>query len=360
MNPLRTIIAFPYGAVMALRNALFDWGVLRSTRFSLPIICIGNLSLGGTGKTPHTEYLVRLLHSWGMQVATLSRGYGRKTHGFRKVADCQSAWECGDEPWQMQQSLGQAAQCYVCEDRVQGIQRLLAESENRKARPDVVVLDDAFQHRYVKAGLYILLTDYARMYVDDYVVPAGRLREWRSGARRADIIIVTKCPADLSCEDCTRIAHRLSPDSHQRVYFSHVCYGNLQPFSPEACAAQPRPTSALALSGIAKAEMFVEEVQRRFETVKALSFGDHHNFSDKDLAEIHRQAESVDCVVTTAKDAARLAALRQQLSPGLVRKLYVLPIHVEMLHQDALSPSETFHQTIHDYVTTHSGNRCLD
>ena len=360
MNPLRTILAFPYGAVMALRNALFDWGVLCSTHFDLPIVCIGNLSLGGTGKTPHTEYLVRLLHEWGLRVATLSRGYGRQTRGFRKVADCQSASECGDEPWQMQQSLGPAAQCYVCEDRVAGIKRLLAESAARNARPDVILLDDAFQHRYVAAGLYILLTDFARLYADDYVVPAGRLREWRSGARRADIIIVTKCPADLSREDCQRIARHLCPAPHQRVYFSSIAYGDLRPFLPEACTAQPCPTSALALSGIAKAEPFIHEVKRRFETAEALSFGDHHNFAAKDLAEIHRRAECVDCVVTTEKDAARLAALRHQLSPRLVQKLYVLPIHVEMLHQNGLSPSETFHQTIHNYVTNHSRNRCLD
>ena len=345
---------------MALRNALFDWGVLRSTRFDLPIICIGNLSLGGTGKTPHAETLVRLLHQWGLRVATLSRGYGRQTHGFRKVAACQSAQECGDEPWQMQQTLGDAAQCYVCEDRVAGINRLLADCADGHAQPDVIVLDDAFQHRYVAAGLYILLTDYARLYVDDYVVPAGRLREWRSGARRADVIIVTKCPADLSWESCQRIAQRLCPTPHQRVFFSRICYGELQAFAPQPSSSLPRPTSALALSGIAKADAFIGEVRRRFEKVEVLSFGDHHNFSAKDLAEIHRRAERTDCVVTTAKDAARLAALRQQLSPQLLQKLYVLPIHVELLHQDALSPSETFYQTIHDYVTNHSRNRCLD
>ena len=345
---------------MALRNTLFDWGVLRRTHFDLPIVCIGNLSLGGTGKTPHTEYLARLLHQWGLRVATLSRGYGRRTHGFRQVAACESARECGDEPWQMQQSLGQAAQCYVCEDRVAGIRRLLAESAASGEQPDVILLDDAFQHRYVAAGLYILLTDYARLYADDYVIPAGRLREWRSGAQRADIIIVTKCPADISREECQRIAHHLCPTPHQRIFFSSIAYGQLRPFLPENHNAQARPSSALALSGIAKAEPFVGEVRRRFAQVEELSFGDHHNFSDKDLAEIHRRAESADCVVTTEKDAARLAALRGQLSPSLLGKLYVLPIHVEMRHQEHLSPSETFHQTIYDYVTSHSGNRCLD
>ena len=360
MNPFRTILAFPYGAVMALRNVLFDYGVLRSTHFDLPIICIGNLSLGGTGKTPHAEMLVRLLHKWGLRVATLSRGYGRQTHGFRQVAACQSAQECGDEPWQMQQTLGEAAQCYVCEDRVAGINQLLADYADRQAQPDVIVLDDAFQHRYVAAGLYILLTDFARLYVDDYVVPAGRLREWASGARRADIIIVTKCPADLSREACLRIAQRLCPTPQQRVFFSRICYGDLQAFVPQPSSHLPRPTSALALSGIAKADAFISEVKQRFEKVEVLSFGDHHNFSSKDLAEIHRRAEHTDCVVTTAKDAARLAALREQLSPLLLQRLYVLPIHVELLHQDAFPPSETFHQTIHDYVTNHSRNCCLD
>lgn len=360
MNPLRSLLAFPYGAVMALRNILFDQGILRSTRFNLPIICIGNLSLGGTGKTPHAEMLVRLLHKWGLRVATLSRGYGRQTHGFRKVAVCQSAQECGDEPWQMQQSLGQATECYVCEDRVAGINQILADYADGQAQPDVIVLDDAFQHRYVAAGLYILLTDYARLYTDDYVIPAGRLREWRSGARRANIIIVTKCPADLSREECQRIARHLCPTPHQRIFFSSIAYGQLRPFLPDTCNAQAHPSSALALSGIAKAEPFVSEVRRRFEKVEVLSFGDHHNFSSKDLAEIHRRAERTDCVVTTAKDAARLAALREQLSPWLLQRLYVLPIHVELLHQDSLSPSETFYQTIHDYVTNHSRNCCLD
>lgn len=355
---LRQLTGLPYGMVMALRNWLFDRGILRSTSLDLPVICVGNLAVGGTGKTPHTEYLVRLLSGRGLRCAVLSRGYGRSTRGYRKVGECAAADECGDEPWQMQQVLGDRAQCYVCEDRVEGARRILADG-----RPDVLILDDAYQHRYIRAGHYVLLTDYARLYTDDYVLPAGRLREFRRGACRADTIVVTKCPPDLSREAASQIRNRLHPQPGQRVFFSSVCYGGYHRLTDDVSAATLSDTCtlrALALSGIAHPQPFVRHLCGDFREVDVLAFPDHHAFTDAELAHIAEQAAAFDVVVTTAKDAARLSSLRDRLPPDLCQKLWVLPIHVAFLDEEDRPENDTFSKTILRYVTENSRNSCLD
>lgn len=354
---LRQLPGVPYGVVMALRNWLFDRGILRSTSFDLPVICVGNLAVGGTGKTPHTEYLAGLLADHGFRCAILSRGYGRVTRGYRRVSDCTTADECGDEPWQMQQALAGKAVCYVCEDRVAGARRILEDS-----CPQVLLLDDAYQHRYIRAGRYVLLTDYARLYTDDFVLPAGRLREFACGSRRADLIVVTKCPPDLGRAACREITDRLHPLPGQRVFFSSIGYGAYRRFEGDAACpvGDTHALRALALCGIANPRPFIGHLNEDFREVDAFVFGDHHAFTDAELREIALRSGGADVVVTTEKDAARLMAFRDRLSPSLCRKLWVLPIHVAFLHQENQTETETFKQTILRYVTENQRNSCMD
>ena len=357
-----------YGGVMAVRNFLYDKGLLASRSFPLPVICVGNLAVGGTGKTPHTEYLVEKLtaahgDSRPRRVAVLSRGYGRRTRGFRAVQQCRSAEECGDEPWQLQRAGRPGLECFVCEDRVAGIEQLCGITQ-----PDVILLDDAYQHRRVRAGLYILLTEHSRLYVDDWVMPAGRLREFTRGARRADVIVVTKCPDDLSEEACEGIRRRLHTRPGQPVFFTRFRYGAWQRLFPQHPAASApdgtamappppaRPARLLALSGIARPRPFQEYLRGQCDTLEVLAFPDHHRFSAADLRRLEACAAGCDAVVTTAKDAARLEKMADSLSAGLREKLYVLPIRVDFLHNS----SETFYQIISDYVTENSANRSVD
>lgn len=222
-------LAWLYGLVAWIRNKCFDWGLLRSRSFHAPVIGVGNLAVGGTGKTPHTEYLIRLLQD-SYRVAVLSRGYKRKTKSF-VLADANStAATIGDEPYQMKQKYPETVVA-VDGKRSRGIGRLLSL---REPFVDVVLLDDAFQHRYVKPGLNILLTDYHRLFCDDTLLPAGRLRESMAGKDRAQIVVVTKCPADMKPIEYNIIAKRMALFPYQWLYFSTLRYGNLQPAFPDA------------------------------------------------------------------------------------------------------------------------------
>lgn len=220
-------VSWIYGAVVTVRNKLFDWGFLRSKSFDVPVICIGNLSVGGTGKTPHTEYLIKLLRN-SYHVAVLSRGYKRHSRGYVLATSQSTARSIGDEPYQMYTKFPSVTQA-VDENRCHGIEQLLAIKE---PSVEVVLLDDAFQHRYVKPGLSILLTDYHRLFCDDTLLPAGRLRESVNGKNRAQIVIVTKCPQDIKPIDYNIITKRLNLYPYQQLYFSSFRYGNLQPVFP--------------------------------------------------------------------------------------------------------------------------------
>lgn len=217
-------LSWLYAGVVKLRNKLFDWGYLRSKSFPVPILCIGNLAVGGTGKTPHTEYLIRLLSDSGFRVATLSRGYKRRTQGFLLSSPERTAEELGDEPFQMSRKFPEVTVA-VDANRCRGIAQLLQLSPT----PEVILLDDAFQHRYVKAGLYILLTEYNRLWCDDAVLPAGRLREPCQGKDRAQIVIVTKCPDHLKPIDYKMVSKQLQLYPYQQIYFSRLRYGALTP-----------------------------------------------------------------------------------------------------------------------------------
>ncbi len=341
-----------YGMGVRLRNKLFDWGILSSKSFDLPVICIGNLAVGGTGKTPHTEYLIRLLQKEGLHVATLSRGYKRKTKGFLLANHQNTAQELGDEPYQMKQKFPNT-RVAVDENRCHGIEQLKM-IENPKV--DVVLLDDAYQHRYVKPGFTLLLTDYHRLFCHDSLLPAGRLREPTSGKQRANAIIVSKCPHNITEAECTKISDQLRLSAEQKLYFSTFQYGELQNLfgrNEENITLNNR--HVLLLTGIASPAPLVEEVKSKAEKVELLAFADHHDFTPQEMLSILQRFETMDkekrMVVTTEKDAARLMN-NPSLPKGLKPNIYVLPIEVKILQGE----QDMFNQYIIEYVRTHSRN----
>ncbi len=349
-----------YGMGVFLRNKLFDWGWIRSKSFDAPVICVGNLAVGGTGKTPHTEYLIKLLQKNGLNVATLSRGYKRKSKGFILAGHQSDVHQIGDEPYQIKSKYPNI-RVAVDEDRCNGIQQLLNLD---KPAVDVILLDDAFQHRYVKAGINILLTDFHRLLCDDALLPVGRLREPTSGKSRAQIVIVTKCPNDIKPIDFNIITKRLSLYAYQELYFSRFRYGMLQPLFPENSNSRKTLSSlkedeqVLLVTGIASPISLVKEVEFYSSHVSLLAFDDHHDFTAKDLQQIKEQFLNLESsnrlIITTEKDATRLQshpALEETLKPYI----YVLPIDIEILQNQ----QQIFNQNIIGYVRTNSRNRSL-
>lgn len=361
--------AWAFDVATRLRNALFDAGVLRQRAFPLPVIAVGNLSVGGTGKTPHTEYLLRLL-SEGRRVAMVSRGYGRTTRGFRLASAGDTAGEIGDEPWQMWRKFPQAVVA-VDGDRCEALDRLLADGQ---LRPDVAVLDDAFQHRHVRAGLYVLLTECGRLYSDDWLMPAGRLRESARGARRADIVIVSKCPHSLTSSQAADVRARLRLRAGQSLFFTATAYGAPYPlFRGEALPVMSAPLRVLVVTGIARPRPLLDYVARDGVAVTSLAFPDHHAFNARDVRRINDAFARLpfgSVAVTTEKDAARLFPLREELSPALRRSLYVQPVETIFLNprSDGLASAEKtgataqecFNQIISDYVARDTRNRPVD
>lgn len=341
MNLLRKIL-FPfavlYGFITSIRNFLFDKGMLKSHSFDVPVIAVGNLSVGGTGKTPQIEYLIRLL-SPNYKVATLSRGYKRQSKGFVLADSTSNAEILGDEPFQFYTKF-KNIQVAVDADRKNGIEQLLYQQE----RPDVILLDDAFQHRKVKAGFYILLTSYGDLFCDDFMLPTGNLRESRSGAKRADIIVVTKCPANLSLDEQNEIKSKLQLNSDQELYFSYIDYDD-SIYSEDKIlkVSEIKNVDKLLLAGIAKPEPFFRYLQD--ESVECLTYPDHHHFSEKELLEINNKSKN-KIIITTEKDFVRLK--------GSIPKeqLFYLPIRSTFL-----SVSENFDKTITNYVGTSTRNR---
>ena len=345
MRILLLPISLLYHIVLSIRHKLYDWHILKSKRFEKPVICVGNLNLGGTGKTPHTEYLIRLLKN-DYRVATLSRGYGRHTKGF-KLAETSSTYnDLGDEPLLYFKKYP-GIQVAVDEDRVDGVTHLLGEQ-----RVEVVLLDDAFQHRSISAGLNILLTEYQRLYMDDYLFPAGTLRDVRSAAKRADIIVISKAPKDLSEQEKQQITDKLNTSENQKVYFSYLEHAALQPLNEAAKAFSPEEADgAFAFCGIGNPKPFVEELKKRYHAVDFLPFGDHHDYKEKDMKAVLDWFEKLDgekkIIVTTEKDAARLTN-----SPYLCQfertPLYDLPVTVRF-HEE-----EKFNEEILKYVRENS------
>jgi len=311
-----------YGLVVSIRNLMFDVGMLKSRTFPLPVICVGNITVGGTGKTPHTEYLIRLL-SKDHQVAVLSRGYKRKSEGYVLATKDTPMAEIGDEPYQMKQKYPQIHMA-VDKDRCHGIEQLMQKTV--KPQSDVVILDDAYQHRYVKAGLNILLMDYHRLIHLDKLLPAGRLREPMSGSQRADIVIITKCPRDIKLMDRKGIKRSINLKNWQKIFFTTYKY----PEQMEGLGENP-----LLVTGIASPQQMVYDLQKIVPTFELMSFPDHHNFTEQDIDAIRTQAAG-RTILTTEKDATRLHGLDN---------MKVIPIEVEFIEG-----KEKFDKMIKNYV----------
>ena len=351
MRILLLPISFLYHIVLTIRHKLYDWHILKATGFEKSVICVGNLNLGGTGKTPLTEYLIRLLEN-NYRVATLSRGYGRKTKGFQLADETSTYEDLGDEPLQYFKKFHDI-QVAVDEDRVDGVRKLICSPNPA----EVILLDDAFQHRSIKAGLNILLTEYGHLYCDDFLVPAGSLRDVRSAAKRADIIVVSKAPKDLDESERQRIVCKLKPSKDQKVFFSYLEYQALEPLNEKAkTIAAEMIDSVLAFCGIAHPEPFVEALKKQFKNVDFLRFADHHAFAKEDISSILDRFAHLDgdkkIIVTTEKDAARLTK-----SPYLCQfedaALYDLPVGVRF-HEE-----EKFNEEILSYVRKNSYDRWL-
>lgn len=351
-------LSFLYGMGVRFRNMLFDTGILESRSFPIPVISVGNITVGGAGKTPHVEYLIRLLCET-KRVSVLSRGYKRRTKGYLLASSSSTSLELGDEPYQMYLKYGRQVHVAVSANRCEGIERLCSDPETKDT--DVILLDDAFQHRYVKPGVNILLVDYHRLIVYDKLLPAGRLREPKDGKRRADIVIVTKCPPDLRPMDFRVITKALNLYPYQKLFFTTIEYGDLIPlFSNSRSLALSEITSdyeVLVLSGIASPQHLLCDIQKHTENVIPMTFRDHHLFTPKDIARINNTFDSLSSkriIITTEKDAARLVGL-DGLSDDVRNHIYALPIKTTFL----LEQQEQFDEFILSYVLKNSKDSIL-
>lgn len=359
LNYLLAPFAFLYGIGVRLRNQLFSWGILPSEQYHIPVICIGNLSAGGTGKTPHTEYLIRLLCSQ-YKVAVLSRGYKRRTSGFVLAKPESTSAEIGDEPYQIKNKFPGVIVA-VDSNRRRGISNLLALPA--VGRPEVILLDDAFQHRYVSPSLSIVLTDYNRLFYNDKLLPEGRLREPISGIRRADVVVVTKCKEELKPIEFRIIEEDMKLMAHQLLFFSHVCYTDIQPVFPLAAPARSkkeiqREEEILVLAGIASPTHFIKEVQNYSDKVTALTFADHHTFSKKDIKRIKtafdKMTSAGKLILVTEKDAARLQTC-PFLPEECKKALYSLPITIDF----CINKQDEFNEMIKKHIVTVQRNSIL-
>ena len=351
-------LSFLYGMGVRFRNMLFDTGILESRSFPIPVISVGNITVGGAGKTPHVEYLIRLLCET-KRVSVLSRGYKRRTKGYLLASSSSTSLELGDEPYQMYLKYGRQVHVAVSANRCEGIERLCSDPETKDT--DVILLDDAFQHRYVKPGVNILLVDYHRLIVYDKLLPAGRLREPKDGKRRADIVIVTKCPPDLRPMDFRVITKALNLYPYQKLFFTTTEYGDPIPlFSNSRSLALSEITSdyeVLVLSGIASPQHLLCDIQKHTENVIPMTFRDHHIFTPKDIARINNTFDSLSSkriIITTEKDAARLVGL-DGLSDDVRNHIYALPIKTTFL----LEQQEQFDEFILSYVLKNSKDSIL-
>lgn len=352
-------IAWLYGLGVKVRNELFELGILKSRSFDIPVISVGNITVGGTGKTPHTEYLIRLLQD-KYQVAVLSRGYKRKSKGYVLADEHSTMTQIGDEPYQMKQKFP-TVHVAVDKDRCHGIDRLCLDETTRNT--EVVILDDAFQHRYVKPDVNILLTDYHRLISEDLLLPAGRLREPKEGKSRANIVIVTKCPRDIKPITFRVISKSLNLFPYQKLYFSTFKYNNLSPLYNKG-TEETRPISSIKkeehimlLTGIASPEQMLLDLEERCQNITPLSFPDHHYFTAKDIKLINDTYQNMSTpklIITTEKDATRLKCV-DGLSTEVKQALYVLPIEIDILQ----NKQESFNKSITGYVFKNSRNSTL-
>ena len=357
-------LSWLYGLGVGFRNLLFEMGILKSRSFSTPVISVGNITVGGTGKTPHVEYLIRLLKDLA-KVAVLSRGYKRKTSGFVLAGDDATVRTIGDEPYQMKTKFPDIAVA-VDKKRTRGIDKLTSGEYVKDI--DVILLDDAFQHRYVKPGINILLVDYHRLIIYDKLLPAGRLREPIESKNRADIVIVTKCPKDLKPMEFRVITKAMNLYPYQQLFFSTHEFETLRPVFPNNQNTQSSQNTqtfsealadqhVLLLTGIASPEQMLIDLKAYAKEVTPLAFSDHHNFKKKDIEQINEAFSALPSpklIITTEKDETRLKQA-EGLSDEVKSHLYALPIKIQIL----LDQENTFNQTIINYVRKNSRNGLL-
>lgn len=339
-------LSWIYGGMVRFRNWLFDIGLKKSQSFSIPIISVGNITVGGSGKTPHVEYLIRLLHD-KVKIAVLSRGYKRKTSGYVLADKDTTMSEIGDEPFQMHSKFDDI---YVAVDakRVRGIEKLQNEEPTKDV--DVVLLDDAFQHRYVKPGINILLVDYHRLIIYDKMLPAGRLREPLSGKSRADIVIITKCPKDLKPMEFRVLTKAMDLYPFQKLYFTCINYDTPKGvFEDQQIAKEElKNYHALLVTGIASPKQMEHDLKPMVKSMQSLSFGDHHRFKNKDITRINEAFEQMPeprLIITTEKDAVRLKET-DGLYEIVKKSIYELPIKVSFM----LEQEDIFNDKIISYV----------
>jgi len=333
-----------YGIAISARNFLYNISFLKSNSFNLPVISIGNLSMGGTGKSPHIEYLVYLLKDF-VKVATLSRGYKRKSRGFKIVHFNDQVENVGDEPLQFKRKF-QSIEVAVSESRTIGIPKLLIYNPQIQT----ILLDDAFQHRSVEPGLNILLTEYSNLFTKDYLLPSGRLREWRGSYKRADIIVISKCPDEITEEDRNRIIEEIKPYKHQRLFFSKYNYGYpYYIFNTSQKLQLTEDIDVLLVSAIANTDYLNHYLKTKVNSVKNVEYDDHHTFSNHDVSRIklifQNMKSQKKIIITTEKDAIRLHYHKKYLLENKV-PIFTLPAYVSFLDNDGLA----FDHSIKDFL----------
>lgn len=339
------ILLFPisvlYGVVVMVRNWLYDKNILKSASFNFPIICVGNIAAGGTGKSPMVEYIIALLHRQ-FKVATVSRGYKRKTKGYVLADEKTTALDIGDEPMQFHMRYPEVPVA-VGEERLVAIPQLLHDH----ADLDAIILDDAFQHRSIKAGMNIILTEYNDLYVDDYFLPTGDLRDNRSAAKRADLIIVTKCPQNLTVEEAEKIKKQLHPLEQQQLFFCCMNYGI--PYHITQLTPQPlqQQEEILLVCGIANPKPLKHYLQEQVHTYYQKTYSDHHIFLIDDLNDIKKRLSQIQAtekrIITTEKDRVRLLKFKESLDE---LPLYVIPVK----HAFLFGASQAFEASIIQYI----------
>lgn len=342
-------LSWLYGVGSDVRNLFFDMGILSSKKYEIPIIGVGNITAGGTGKTPHIEYLIRLLAK-DYKVAVLSRGYRRRSSGYVLAKTETPVEKIGDEPWQIKQKFPDV---YVAVDasRRHGIERLRSDKETRDVQ--VILLDDAYQHRYVTPGLNILLVDYYRMITEDQLLPAGRLRERISNKIRANMVIITKCPRDLTPIGFRVVQQALHLKPFQSLFFSTFKYGKLTKLFGEGEMPLERlrrdNMHVLLVTGIGNPQQMEQDMRKFAQYVTPLSYPDHHYFTSKDAMEINNAAQKMPkpmVLVTTEKDAPRLKDLKG-LNETVRSNTYVFPIEIEILKDKETTLNEQIINYVH-------------
>jgi len=329
-------ISILYGVVTIIRNWMFDVGILKSKAFEIPVICVGNLSVGGTGKTPQVEYLIRLLQN-KYKTAILSRGYKRKTKGFVLANRNTKVLDIGDEPYQYHQKF-ERVQVAVEEDRVKGVKKIL----KHQPKTELVILDDAFQHRKIKAGFNILLSSYDKLFYNDFMMPTGNLRELWWGKNRAHFIMITKCPENLTIQQQDDIIKKVKPKKYQHVFFTSIAYAQVLKGRKEVSLSSLKHKKVILVTGIAKPLPLVNYLASKGVCLEHLNFPDHHHFTEKELEMIEEKSKT-HRIITTEKDFVRL-----QTS---IENLYYLPIEINFLNQ-----KEKFDTQVLNFMKPYSFN----